>query len=201
MKKDPVKKFSVRKMEIIECARKIITARGMENLTIRGIARELKLTDGALYRHFKNKREIISLLIEDIENTLLETIRAAAGKGEGPLQKLENILSSHLSYAEQRKGVSFLVINETLSLKDKGLQRKMSGVIRDYLDKIKEILREGLKKGEFRSTIDVSSASIAFFGTVQSMVTLLVLSGFKYPLKGKRLRELFDIYKRGVLAR
>ena len=161
---------------IVDAVRKIITSKGIESLTIREIAKELKMTDGALYRHFKSKKEIIGLLINDIENTLLSTIEEAANKPSNPLKKLENILASHLSYAEQRKGLTFVVINETLIIKDKNLRKKMFTVIERYLETIKEILSEGVKSGEFRKGLDLISASRTFFGMVQSTVTLLALS-------------------------
>lgn len=198
MKSRITKNHSIRQHEIVESARKIIVASGIERLTIREIANDLELTDGALYRHIKSKKEIIELLIEDIEKTLLITIDAAAKKADDPQGKLKNILSSHLSYAEQRKGVSFIVINETLNLHDKTLQSKMFNVIEKYLEKIKEILVEGSQSGVFREDVDIDSASIAFFGMVQSLVTLWALSGYKYSLKKNHADALFDIYKNGV---
>ncbi len=86
-------RHSFMQQEIVESARRIISAKGIENLTIRQIARDPKLTDGALYRHFKSKKEIISLLIDDIEKTLLDTIDDAAKMSGEPCEKLKNILS------------------------------------------------------------------------------------------------------------
>lgn len=192
--------YTDKQIQIVESARRIISTKGIENLTIHQIAKDLGVTDGALYRHFKSKREIISLLIEDIEKTLLDTIRAASGKASDPIAKLENLLSSHLSYAEQRKGVSFIVINETLNLQDKILKRKMLKVIHKYLKEIKSILLEGVEAEKIRKDVDFVSASIAFFGMVQSMVTLWVLSNFRYSLK-KHYLKLFDIYKEGLMVK
>lgn len=193
-------KYTDKQKKIIESVRSIICSKGIEKLTIHEIAKDLGVTDGALYRHFKSKKEIISLLIEDIERTLLNTIRDAASKTSDPVNKLENILASHLSYAEQRKGVSFIVINETLNLQDKILKRKMLKVIHKYLKEIRTILLEGVEAEKIRKDVDFVSASIAFLGMVQSMVTLWVLSGFRYSLK-KHYLELFDIYKKGVMVR
>jgi hypothetical protein len=130
----------------------------------------------------------------------LATIEEAAKKSNEPLRKLSDIFISHLSYAEQRKGITFIIINETLSLKDKSLQRKMFGVIDKYLKTIKSILTEGIALGKFRKELDVTSASIAFFGMVQSMVTLWALSGFKYSLRKDRIDELLSIYMKGVVV-
>lgn len=193
-------KYTDKQKEIVESVRRIISAKGIESLTIHQIAKDLGVTDGALYRHFKSKNEIIGLLIEDIEGTLLDTIKTAAGKINNPINKLENILSSHLSYAEQRKGVSFIVINETLNLQDRNLKRRMLKVIHAYLKEIKAILIDGAGAGKIRKDIDFVSASIAFFGMVQSMVALWALSGFRYSLK-KRYLKLFDIYKKGVIVK
>jgi len=200
MNKELVKSTD-KQIKIVESARRIISTKGIEKLTIHEIAKELGVTDGALYRHFRSKKEIISLLIADIEKTLLAIIGHAAGSAIGPRQKLQNILFSHLSYAEQRKGVSFIIINETLSINDNGLRRKMFGVINKYLDTIKEILAEGIKKGDFRKELDLTSASVVFFGMVQSMVTLWALSGFKYSLARSQFDEMLNIYNTGVVTR
>lgn len=193
-------KYSTRQRGIAECARRIIVTKGIERLTIREIAKDLNLTDGALYRHFKSKNEIINLLIEDIEDTLLNTIEKAAKKANNPQIKLMNIFLSHISYAEQRKGVTFIVINETLNLQDKILRNKMSNIIQKYLKKIEEILMDGVLSEKFRKNIDTTSASIAFFGMVQSLVTVWALSGYKYSLSNKHIKNIFDIYIKGIIA-
>lgn len=186
---------------IVSCARGIIVAKGMERLTTREIAKELKITDGALYRHFKGKRDILDLLVDDIEETLMSVLMEAASSAKDPLKKLENIFKTHLSYAEQRKGISFIIISQILSSRDKKLQRKMFGVVNKYLKTIKAILKEGISKGQFRRDINLTSASLIFFGMVQSAVTHWGLSGFRLQLKKGRLEETFSLYREGIIAR
>lgn len=192
---------TVRQQEIVDSARRIIIADGIEKLTVRGIAGDLKITDGALYRHFKSKNQIISLLIEDIEKTLLETIQSAARQSEAPQDRLKSIFLSHLSYVEQRKGVSFIVINETLSIKDRSLRKQMFGVVNKYLKTIKAILDEGIRAGSFRRGINKDAAAITFLGMVQSMVTLWGLSGYRYALRRDRLGNMFDVFQKGIVSR
>lgn len=190
-----------RQQEIINAAKRIIGSRGMGELTVRELAKELKITDGALYRHFKNKKEIVSLLIDDIETTLLTTIEEAVKKAENPLGSLYEVLFSHISYAEQRKGLTFLLINEVVGLKDAYLQKKMHAVIEQYLKKIREVLAEGIEQKAFRKDMDVALASLAFFGLVQSLVTFWSLSNFKFSITKRRIEELFAIYKEGIIRK
>ncbi len=187
--------------KIIDAARRIIIDHGMEKLTVREIANHLELTDGALYRHFSGKKEIISLLIDDIEESLLSAIDNAAANTYGPLEKLENIFRSHLSYVEKRKGVSFIVINNTLSMKDGDLQNKVFRLVQKYMDRIKTILEEGMVQGIFRRDLDLEASCTTFFGIVQCSVTLWGLSDYKYSLTNGRLKESFGFFKKGILAK
>ena len=198
MKAKNIKMPTLRQKLIVEATKKIIVTKGIENLTIRAIAKALMLTEGALYRHFKSKNEILSLLIEEIEQTLLNTIKTSIAGVTNPSQKLENILLAHLSYAEQRKGVTFIVISSTLNMDAGKLRDKMRDVIEKYLSIVQGILKEGIKTGKFRKYIDADTASIAFFGLIQSSVTIWSLNDYKSTLKQKSLKSLFCLYKKGI---
>ena len=190
-----VRNGTVRQREIITAARAVIFSKGIENLTVREIAKELDITNAALYKHFKSKSEIISLLIDDIEESLLSAIQGAANKTGDPLQKLESIFLSHISYSEQMKGTSFTVINQVSGLKDTYLKKKMFRVLNKYLKTIKGIVTQGIESGVFREDIDPNSASVIFFGALQSMVTLWCLSGYKLSLRKAHFNQMLDIYK------
>ena len=191
---------TLRQHQIVKEACRIITSHGIESLTVRGLAKDLNITDGALYRHFKSKNEILSLLIDDIESSLLSAIRASAVHDNDPLEKLEKAFLSHFSYSEQMKALGFIVINEALSIKDKKLQKKVFGILNKYLKTIKGILIEGQASGRFSKSMNPDAASVLFFGAVQSMVTLWGISGYRISLRKSRLQETFNIYKGGILS-
>ncbi|MDE2223354.1 MAG: TetR/AcrR family transcriptional regulator [Candidatus Omnitrophica bacterium] len=191
---------TIRQRQIIIAARAVIFSKGIENLTVREIAKELKITNGALYRHFKSKDEIVSLLIDDIEATMLATIKEAADKTNDPLRKLEGIFLSHLSYSERMKGTSFAIINQVSGIKNKHLKTKMFKVLNRYLKTIKAIIVEGMDAGRFRRDLNPTSASIVFFGTIQSMVSLWSLSGYKLSLRKPHFTRMLDVYKSWVAA-
>lgn len=197
---EPVARHSLRQQEIIDTARKIISTKGIENLTIREIAKDIRLTEGALYRHFKSKREILSLLIDDISQTLLQAVERGVNSSDPPLEKLRTVFLSHLSSVEQRKGVSFIVINETLNLQNQSLQGKMLLVIRNYLERIEHILSEGIDRGVFKKRLDVMVASMVFFGMVQSAVTVWALGGSRDSLRSNKVKQMFEVYSAGIMA-
>lgn len=52
----------VRKKLIVDAACKILIRRGTEQLTLKAMAREVGFSEAAIYRHFKHKYEVLSLL-------------------------------------------------------------------------------------------------------------------------------------------
>jgi len=184
----------------VEAARKIIATRGMEALTVREIAREVGISDGDIYRHFASKKDILMLLIEDIEKTLLEAVERAATEKAGTLESLGNVLKAHLSYVEQRRGISLIVISETVRLADKNLRRRMFEVINRYLNAIEGLLARGVKSGQIRQDIDPGTAALTFFALVHATVTLWALSNSSYSL-AKKNKLLWESYMASLAGR
>ena len=55
--------ISDRQLEIIEATGKILTASGLSGLTIKNLAKEMKFTESAIYRHFESKEAIIITML------------------------------------------------------------------------------------------------------------------------------------------
>ena len=58
--------FNKRQKEIMQAAMDIAGKEGMKALTISNIARRISVTDGAIYRHFSSKDEIIRSILNTI---------------------------------------------------------------------------------------------------------------------------------------
>ena len=186
----------LRRKQIIETLRKIIIKYGSEHVTVRRLAKEIGVTGGAIYRHFKSKREILFFLVDYIEENLIGDIEKAYPIKD-PLELLGKISRDLVSSIEQRKGVSFLVIAEIISLGDKGLNRKISEVLNNFLDYIKNIMSEGVKTGAIREDIDVDMAATTFFGMLQGLVTIWSLRGFPSTLEVK-YESMWNIFLEAI---
>ena len=164
---------SVRRREIIEAARVVITERGMRALTIGAIARAVGVSDGAIYRHFRGKKQILAGLIEDIDDRLARRIDLIDGDPESGLTRLESVLRDNVA-PSTTIGVSFMVIAEVLMNGDHELRKLMqSGHRQASVDD-----RSSVEHREFRSeevkrvTSIVKAASLQFYGLIQAVNTL-----------------------------
>lgn len=68
---------TIRKQQIIEATRRLITDKGMEAVTIDAIAETVGFSEAAIYRHFSSKQQILLKLISDLEHDLLACVASA----------------------------------------------------------------------------------------------------------------------------
>ncbi|MBI4337412.1 MAG: TetR/AcrR family transcriptional regulator [Chloroflexi bacterium] len=189
----------IRQQEIVEKARQILAARGMDALTMRALSQAVGVTEGAIYRHFRDKHEILLALIDDVEENLLAGLERAKSRGHRPLDCLENVLHERLSSAERRGGISVLVIGAVLRSGDAGPRQRMGAAVDRYVAKVQEILEEGVRQGQVRPDIDPAAAALAFYGLMHGAVALWRLSGGRLPLS-QRSQALWGMFRRGIAA-
>jgi AcrR family transcriptional regulator len=190
----------VRQEQIIDAARKTIIKYGSEHVTVRAIARAVGISEGAIYRHFKSKKDILSLLADHIEDNLIRDITRASAKDNPRLEVLDSVLRSHLSAIEQRRGISFQVIAEIISLGDKKLNRKISHAIERYTSCLKNLLAEGVKSGEVREDIDPEAAATVLFGIIQGLVNIWALNNYSFDPQEKYV-HLWHIFREAIIKR
>jgi len=194
------KSTGIRKQQIIEAARKLIIKKGSEHLTVRSIAREVNITEAAIYRHFKSKREILSFLMSYISETMLEEIDKRPLDGNVSLEAIHYVLEKHLSEIEQRRGMSFQVIAEILSLGDKKLNKEVSESINKYLDRLKTLLSEAARGGHVEEDLDFDASALLCFGAIQGLVNIWALSNYGFDLTEK-YKSLWSVLHRALARR
>jgi AcrR family transcriptional regulator len=183
----------IRQKEIALAARKLIVKYGSENVTIKKMAQEIGVTEGAIYRHFKSKKDILSFLIDDIEEILIGDIKKNYSGEVGSVGSLAKIMTEHITSIEQRRGVTFQVIAEIISFGDEQLNTKVYNVINNYIAHIKVILSEGIKSGIISPNIDVDAVAKLYFGMTQGLVNIWALSKYRFNLE-KEYKPLWEVF-------
>ncbi len=188
---------AIRKQQIIDAARKLIIKKGSEHLTVRAMAKEVGLTEAAIYRHFKSKREILSFLMNHIMDTMLHDFKRSALENASSLNTIDQALKNHLSEIEQRKGMSFQIIAEIISLGDKKLNREVYEKLNAYIDRITHLLAEGVRGGAVNEEIDLGASALMLFGMTQGLANIWALSGYSFDL-AEKYEALWAIYRRAI---
>lgn len=188
----------VRQQQIVDAAAILIFKHGSEHLTVKRIAEEVGISEAAIYRHFKSKKSILSFLLDHIEEVLLNDISPEAVVGEPmTLDTIEEIVRKHFSMVGMRKGISFQVIAEIISLGDQSLNRQAYRAINHYIARLKELLSEGVRDGAVREDIDLEDSATLLFALIQGLVNIWSLSEGRFKLIEK-YTSLWRIYRQAI---
>jgi AcrR family transcriptional regulator len=194
-------KTELRQQQIIAAAAKLIFKYGSEHLTVKRIAAVVGISEAAIYRHFKSKKSILSFLLSHIEEILLKDISAVrVGTYPITLSTIEEIVGNQFSAIDLRKGFSFHVIAEIISLGDRKLNKQAAQAIDKYIFRLKELLTEGVRDGSIRKDIDLDASATLLFALIQGLVNIWALSDGSFKLT-ERYRSLWLIYREAITYR
>ncbi|MBU1564860.1 MAG: TetR/AcrR family transcriptional regulator [Proteobacteria bacterium] len=191
----------IRQQQIVDAAAILIFKYGSEHLTVKKIAEEVGISEAAIYRHFKSKKSIISFLLSYIEEVLLRDISPETVANEPvTLDSIEKIIRTHFSMIGMRKGISFQVIAEIISLGDRNLNKQASLTIDKYISRLKELLAAGVRDGAVRQDIDLDGSATLLFTLIQGLVNIWSLSEGRMQLIDK-FTSLWLVYCEAVARR
>jgi AcrR family transcriptional regulator len=139
-------KFSteIRRDQIIQAAFRVVAERGVKGITTAAIAQEVGMSEANLYRHFKNKDDIIKAAVENIGEGLINIIEQMlkAPATMGPMEKLKRLFMKHLLYIENNEGIPRIVFSDELHLGNRELKETLLRAINTYSESLKELFLE-----------------------------------------------------------
>ena len=202
MKKETCMKKEItgRKKEIAHSARDLILEGGVQHVTIKNIAYKNKISEGAIYKHFKSKKEILLEVVYDFGRELLGAIKPLAGQSEDPMVRLKGIMKRHMEFSEEKKGMFFAITAESVYFEEDEVRRAVLGVIEEYRDKIVKILNEAKRLNLIKKGINTNAVSFIFFGMIQSAIVQYALTNYTVPPLSK-FEPMWKIFIEGVKER
>lgn len=84
---------------ILDAAKQLFLREGFDNVSMRRIASRIEYSPAALYRYFKNKREILSVLREEGFVRLVAQQEASRQACPDPLERLRTGMTKYIRFA------------------------------------------------------------------------------------------------------
>lgn len=172
------KDFTERQIEIMEAATLRIDQYGIQELTIKNLATDLGLSEGALYRHFKSKNEILLGLLSYFILEMKERVAAIISKeGITPTDQLKEIFDSQLNAFLNKPAIVSVIFSEGIFQFNKDLSEKVSAMMELMQDHISAIIKKGQNEGLYRELIGPATISTIIMGSMRMTVLKWKLSG------------------------
>ena len=196
-----------RRRQIVAAAKALFSEEGTGHVSMRKIAREVGITQAAIYQHFENKEAILFVIIEDFFADLLEALSAAIASEEEPLRKLRRAMRAYVDYGLAHPEAYRLVFMTPIS----GLVRAGVAVPRTEEAKIKPskgslafdvldgAVREVVNRGAVRHR-DTGLLAEAIWAAGHGLVSLLITHNeFPWTDPDSLIELQIDMLFRGLL--
>lgn len=154
------------KLKIINAMRTLLDDRTFESLTISEIAVTAGVTEGLIYKYFRDKRDVLHhVLREHYEQFLVQIDRDLQGI-DGALNKLKKIIWSSIErYANHRVFARIILLEVRNS--EEYFHSEAYGLVRQFNRIIIDIINEGIANGEIRENLPPAYIRNAIFGTIE----------------------------------
>jgi AcrR family transcriptional regulator len=181
-----------RQNQIVEKAIMLIAKNGIQSVTIKNLAHEVGVSEPALYRHFKNKSEILNAVIELFINKIQPAIQTLK-ENENPLIRIENFIKMHFSIFDHNNQLGRVVFSESNFRNEKKLLNKLFKLMKNSRSELEIVIRIGQNMNIIRSDISTVSISEIIIGALRFLVTQWSISDQKFNLKKEGNRLCHDV--------
>jgi AcrR family transcriptional regulator len=183
--------FTSRQQNIINASLKIISSLGIQNFTIKNLAKELNVTEGAIYRHFESKEQIIAAIVEFSHQFTKQKIDANYSSPNTSMEKLKYQFIDRVEGLKENK--SLLILSTIMSLHgdDPKIKAAASFMIKYYYDILLKIVHEGQEAGGIRKDIPAEHILDVMLGTLRGIINKWETSGFNFDIV-KEAEELWS---------
>lgn len=148
---------------IIAAAAKVFRTKGYHAATVQDIADEVGILKGSLYHHVKSKEDLLYLIVQEPIASIYERVAKIAAGDLPAGDKLRQAIFAHLEAFDRHYPHLFVYLQEREEMKRRFRERfKLSP--KQYERCWQQILREGVKSGEFRPDFDVQVVSYGLLG-------------------------------------
>ena len=190
----------IRQQQIVQAALSLISSHGLKGLSIAGIASRVGLVPSAIYRHFKNKEQVIDAILDLIRERLLENIKVVTEGTSGVLERLRRLLMLHIQLLRENQGILRVVFSEEVMNGQPERKAKVHHTVETYLGAVADMVRQGQEEGVIRRGLAADSVSVAFLGMIQPAAILWHLSAGKFDLT-EHTEGAWKIFLGGILPK
>lgn len=174
--------ISDRQLEIIEAAGKILTNSGVSGLTIKNLAKEMKFSESAIYRHFTSKEEIIIALLEYLAKSMDERYTNAISSEQSAEEKFTTLFQNQFSFFKKHPHYVVAVFSDGLMEESQKINEAISKIMGVKMKHLMPIIAEGQQKNVFTNSITPEELMHIVMGSFRLQMYKWRVANFQFDI-------------------
>lgn len=168
-----------RREHILQALAAMLESQPGARITTAALAREVGVTEAALYRHFPSKAKMFEGLIEFVEEVVFSRVhQVLQEEAEAPL-RCEKILVLLLVFCERNPGITRILNGDALTGEHERLQARIAQFFERIEAQLRQVLREAELKQALGTALTGNAAANLMLVLVEGHVSQYVRSGFR----------------------
>jgi AcrR family transcriptional regulator len=157
-----------RSREILAAARAVFSEKGYEEASMAEIAARVGVVEGALYKHFASKRELLFAVMRAFYVSLIDSLREGLRGVVGAQNRLRFVIWSQLRAFTEEAGLCRVVIREIRPQGDyeqslvHELNRELTGIAL-------RVIQEAAAAGELRGDVPPAMVRDVIYGSIEHL--------------------------------
>ena len=160
------RKLQDRSDSILDAARTAFAEHGFEETSVAQIARLAGISDGLLYRYFRNKRDVLNEVLRRFYERTMIDLEAIAAQERPFAAQLKELIRRHLQTFVDDVDLCRLFFAEVRTQTDYA-QSPIRALNQRYTSIVTALVEKAAERGEIRSGIDSRLVRDLIFGTVE----------------------------------
>jgi TetR/AcrR family transcriptional regulator len=186
-----------RKDEILRALVTMLENQPGARITTASLAREVGVSEAALYRHFPSKAKMLEGLIEFIEDSLFTRISRIMTEEPTAQARCNKLLSLLLSFAEFNPGLARLMVGDALQGETERLRDRIRQIFDRLETQLRLILREWAVTRVPGPQLGTAAAANLLLSAAEGRINQFVRSEFR-SLPTANWPEQWDALERSV---
>lgn len=168
-----------RKDQILQALARMLESSPGERITTAALAKEVGVSEAALYRHFPSKARMFEGLIKFIEDTLFQRITRILSEEENAQIRCQKILTLLLTFSAKNPGMTRLLTGDALAGETERLRTRIAQFFNRFESQLKQVLREAQIRENLKPTASPNALANLLLASCEGRLVQFVRSEFK----------------------
>jgi len=181
--------MTVRQQKIVTVAVRLLAERGIQQLTLKNLAAELKVSEPAIYRHFTGKYAILDAVLDSFAEIAQSVLDELPADTMDPLTGIELFIRDRLERMSANPPLAKVMFSEELFQDDPRLAEKVLSIMHSHKVRIETLIHRGQAEGKIRPEIDPTVLFRLIFGPIRLLIKQWGLSGYRFELLAEGMKQ------------
>ncbi|MDD9911538.1 MAG: TetR family transcriptional regulator [Alphaproteobacteria bacterium] len=166
-----------------------------QKITINRLAKEIHVTDGAIYRHYRSKDDIFEALLGYMEANLLTPLNVVQKQSSDTYRRLEIVFGNYMEFLSGHPGLARLLLGHGAT-EALGVGERIKLLNSKLRAQVAQILKFGQAQGVLKENVKPEQATELFYGLI---VAAAMAQAYDMPQVGMESR--WQVFSQAVFKK